>query len=58
MKNSIEKNNRHVKSVFCETNNYQLEKSIYPLGEDFYCIQTDDNELNNKELLFIKDSNI
>jgi len=58
MKNSIDKKNRNVKNVFCDTTIFQQQYSEYPLGEDFYNIHTDDKELKNLELFTIKDSKI
>jgi len=58
MKNSIDKDSRKFKNVFNKTTICQKQNSKYPLGEDFYCIRTDDKVLKNNGHLQIKDSNI
>jgi hypothetical protein len=58
MKNSIDKNNRLFKNVFSGKTVSQQQYSKYPLGEDFYSIQSDEKVLKDKEIIQIKDSNI
>jgi len=41
MKKTIEKDNRLTKTVFSKSDNLYPEYSKYPLGEDFYSIQTE-----------------
>jgi len=44
---TIDKDDRHTKNVFSKTDNIYPEYSKYPLGEDFYCIQTDNPKIES-----------
>jgi len=58
MKNLIDKNNRKFKNVFSKTTISQIQNSKYPLGEDFYSIQTDEKALKDNEISQIESTDI
>ena len=57
--NAINDNNlRFIKPVFSESILNSQNYSKYPLGEDFYNLTIEDNEINTYENWKIKDSNV
>ena len=45
---TIDKDDRHTKTVFSRTDNIFPEYSKFPLGEDFYNIETENPKITNE----------
>jgi len=58
MKKTIEKDDRLTKTVFSKSDNLYPEYSKYPLGEDFYSIQTENPNLEYQNTFLKSDLKI